>query len=201
MEKIRKQFKQYVKLETVSGSTSIVPDLEKFYNFNVLLVNNNKDFGIFTSTDIDDSDVDLGIINNQITGETRSRLYEIQKASGNYFTSVSINVNGLDNTLSTETRKVYYIDGAEYIDDLIENKTYITLLSDGLHDTNNFNSKFYYMEDSLIGKSERPRIKKDVFIDRQEISISEGHYRLTDITTIADFSYYGGGKFFNIKEN
>lgn len=148
-----------------------------------------------------------------VTGTCESRLLEIKKYAVNgglnvqYFTSNSINIDGLDLSLtttgSTASTYTYYIGGIKYIDTITPDLTTTTFefVSLGYNDPNNFEYQHIIKLNSKENMIENPQVNSDVFIVRQQQSVFEKNYRLRGIGSLNDIISYAGGNYFTIYNN
>ncbi|MFW6377663.1 MAG: hypothetical protein ACOCZ5_03355, partial [bacterium] len=119
-----------------------------------------------------------------------------------YYSDGSTSNDGVDYDNSTESEKVvYYISGIEYVDNL---KTNITTFEFETIDIDN-NPDFidapmikHPFKSNLVSN---PKIKNDVFIDRQQQSIFDKNYRLEHINNLGELTAYIAGGYYNIKNN
>ena len=205
--------KKRVKLKTKRISTgedniiNIIPDDTATYSFKILLLTDNKNFGFFN---VDETISGQTIENSEnyiVSGETYSRLVELEKTiqtsilSDKYLKSSNINTNGLDLSRSVENEYyVYYIDNIEYKDDLINNITYFKLISNGLNDENSILGNIY-MNNSIIYNISKPKVQSDIFVERPIRKVVEPFFRMKDIRNLNDLYEYGGGSYFKIIKN
>lgn len=143
-----------------------------------------------------------------VTGTSTSRLFELEKFkqtdvfADKYYPDGSMSNDGVDYDNSTESEKVvYYISGIKYVDNL---KTDITTFEFETTDINN-NPDFidvpmikHPFKSNLVSN---PKIKNDVFIDRQQQSIFDKNYRLEHINNLGELTAYIAGGYYNIKNN
>lgn len=205
--------KKRVKLKTKRISTgedniiNIIPDDTATYSFKILLLTDNKNFGFFN---VDETISGQTIENGEnyiVSGETYSRLVELEKTiqtsilSDKYLKSSNINTNGLDLSRSVENEYyVYYIDNIEYKDDLINNITYFKLESNGLNDENSILGNIY-INNSIIYNISKPKVQSDIFVERPIRKVVEPFFRMKDIRNLNDLYEYGGGSYFKIIKN
>jgi hypothetical protein len=151
-----------------------------------------------------------------VTAETTSRLEDLRKYtvttvfSDKYFTSGTINNNGVDLINSdSSTQIIYYIDGIKFVDIISGTSIYsgytggttLSIYTPQGITTDNFIFKQYYKDPLKEEVSSNVKISDDVFIDRQEVAVFENNYRLEFISGIANLESYAGGLFFNIVKN
>lgn len=205
--------KKRVKLKTKRISTgedniiNIIPDDTATYSFKILLLTDNKNFGFFNVNEtISGQTIENGE-NYIVSGETYSRLVELEKTiqtsilSDKYLKSSNINTNGLDLSRSVENEYyVYYIDNIEYKDDLINNITYFKLESNGLNDENSILGNIY-INNSIIYNISKPKVQSDIFVERPIRKVVEPFFRMKDIRNLNDLYEYGGGSYFKIIKN
>jgi len=205
--------KKRVKLKTKRISTgedniiNIIPDDTATYSFKILLLTDNKNFGFFN---VDETISGQTIENSEnyiVSGETYSRLVELEKTiqtsilSDKYLKSSNINTNGLDLSRSVENEYyVYYIDNIEYKDDLVNNITYFKLESNGLNDENSILGNIY-INNSIIYNISKPKVQSDIFVERPIRKVVEPFFRMKDIRNLNDLYEYGGGSYFKIIKN
>lgn len=205
--------KKRVKLKTKRISTgedniiNIIPDDTATYSFKILLLTDNKNFGFFN---VDETISGQTIENSEnyiVSGETYSRLVELEKTiqtsilSDKYLKSSNINTNGLDLSRSVENEYyVYYIDNIEYKDDLVNNITYFKLESNGLNNENSILGNIY-INNSIIYNISKPKVQSDIFVERPIRKVVEPFFRMKDIRNLNDLYEYGGGSYFKIIKN
>lgn len=147
-----------------------------------------------------------------ITATTNSNLYNIRKYSNStsiydiYPSANTITENGVDFNLSILTGStyeiVYYINGFKYIDLSGEtNQTTVEYESISYSDANNFNYGIPIKNESIQNIITHPKIKRDVNITRQSLSVFDRIYRLQSINKLSDLVFYAGGTVFNIENN
>jgi len=142
-----------------------------------------------------------------ITGSTNnSRLIELKKYkitddfSEQYFGSGSLSTNGVDYINSISGISVtYYINGIKYIDNVTGKTT--TFYYEPQNDSNKFTNNYYYKDPNKENIIASPKIKDDVFIERQQLSAFDDNYKLQFIKNLVELSTYAGGKYFNIVNN
>lgn len=191
MEKIKK------KINYVSGSS---------YNVKVLFSQNIKPFGFFVVSNEERDPVSSVSPQNSITGSSNTRLSELRTYSTSsdiskkYMTSTSPTEDGVNTSLSDDTKFVYYIGGITYetLIDSDETTTFNYIPSDPNLDVDN---KYEIYDEFVSTMVESPAIQNDVFIVRQEIPIFENTYRLENIKTLSELKNYAGGSVFNIIDN
>lgn len=147
---------------------------------------------------------------NVVTGESKSRLNELEKytVSGSfndkYFGNGSVNNDGVDYNATNElTQIVYFIGGIRYVDVLNNSeyqKTEFSFTSEG-HESIDFINLPYYKDPNKSKLISLPKIDDDVFIIRQELSAFDRVYRLEFIENLSDLQSYAGGRYFNIVNN
>ena len=147
-----------------------------------------------------------------ITGESRSRLGELKKyATGGdffdqYFLSSSSGSDGVDENLSDiqsiPQRIVYYIGGITFTDimDNGENKTVFNFEGQG-YSSPDFVDVPVIKDPNKSKIVQNPKINNDVFIVRQQLSVFEKNYKLSEVNSLVDLTSYAGGQFFNIVTN
>lgn len=210
MEIIKKQFK----LKTTTGSTSngivIIPDTSVNYSVKILMKSVLYDWGYFdtyedeNATNIDD---ELPTVTPfTVTGTSKSRLSELKKYSTSsdlsvaYFTSTTSSQDGLNVSLSTSGKFVYYIGGITYTDDTTTNTTTFSFQSKG-YSSPNFVNRPIIKDEAKQNIIDKPEVSNDVFIIRQTLSAFQNIYRLQDVFTITEIENYAGGAKFNIINN
>lgn len=148
-----------------------------------------------------------------ITGLTKSRLSELKKYtnSGNFFnqykTSQSSSKDGVDQNLSIVStfpnKIIYYLGGITYTDTILNDGTTTTKFQfqgQGYNSPDFIDQPIYkdFSKGNVISK---PKVKNDVFIVRQELSVFDKTYKLKDIKNLQQLTSYAGGRFFNIVSN
>ena len=147
----------------------------------------------------------------EITGTSNSKLNELKKYTittvfqKQYISGGAVNNNGVDMINSNPNDVIiYYIDGIKYIDIISGTSsgiTYNIYTPSGVTNPLNFINepifKNFYNSD-VISNS---KIKDDVFIIRQQLSVFENNYRLEFVKNLGDLLSYAGGNYFNIENN
>lgn len=210
MEVIKKTILQALTTGTTTGCTGscrvIIPDLTKTYYIKFCLTQDGQDCGFF---DVFNDNIDLILDKTSqpfVSGKTNnSRLIELKKYkvtnvfTEQYFGNGSITTNGVDYQNSISGVSItYYIDGIKYVDDVSGNTT--TFNYEPQNQLNFINKKYYkdFNKESIIGL---PKIKDDVFIERQQLSAFDDNYKLQFIKNLVDLTTYAGGKYFKIVNN
>ncbi len=143
-----------------------------------------------------------------VTGTSSSRLSELRKftVSGNidelYYTSTNPSTDGVNIILTfTGITWVYYIGEITYIDDVIDNITMFSFISQAYDDENNFLDLPFIKDESKENIIDKPEIDNNVFITRQSLAVFENVYRLQNIANLSELEKYAGGGKFNIVNN
>lgn len=141
-----------------------------------------------------------------ITGTTYSRLEELVKYgigdsfSNKYRKSNTISVDGVNYDISTENHVVYYISGIIYVDDFdLEITTYSYPPKE--LDYCGVDALRIYKDPKKMKIRNNPTTTNDLDIDRQEISVFDGIYKLSDLENLEEVTSYAGGKYFDIINN
>lgn len=211
MEIIKKTILQAVTTGTTTGCTGtcrvIIPDLTKTYHVKFCLIQNNNDFGFFDVCDEDDINGDESRFDVTSGNTTISRLIELKKYkvtnifTEQYFGNGSTTTNGVDYPNSVSGISVtYYIDGIKYVDNVTGSTTTFFYTPHGIDDLNFVNKK-YYKDPNKENIISLPKIKDDVFIERQQLSAFDDNYKLQFIKNLVELTTYAGGKYFNIVNN
>lgn len=217
MKKIRKIIKQALTTGTTTNNGVkefiIVPDLNAKYHMSILLYNEAKDIGFFDANTKDFiEDTTLNGQKITITGESKSRLFELKKykTNGDFFEkyklSTSSDNDGVNPNLSninvSPRKVVYYIGGITYTDftDPENVRTIFSFEGQGYNSPDFINAPIYKDPDKnkIIQK---PKIDNDVFIVRQELSAFDKIYKLGEIYNLQQLLNYAGGSYFNIESN
>ena len=142
-----------------------------------------------------------------VTGESTSRLSELRKYTvttifaDKYISGGSVDNDGVDYPNSISGVSVtYYLGGIRYVDDLLEEITTFSFISQGLNNPNFINVP-YYKDPKKENIISYPKIDDDVFIVRQELSAFEKNYNLEHIRNLSELETYAGGNFFNMVKN
>lgn len=141
-----------------------------------------------------------------VTGTTYSRLEELVKYgignsfSNKYRKSNTISVDGVNYDISTENYVVYYINGITYVDDFdLEITTYSYPPKE--LDYGRVDALRIYKDPKKMKIRNNPTTTNDLDIDRQEISVFDGIYKLSDLENLEEVASYAGGKYFDIINN
>ena len=208
MEIIKKKIKRAT---TISGN-AIVPDNSAVYNIKLLLTAKAIDFGIFDAVDDAEATGDdiQSVSNITVTGGATSRLNELRKRapsgtiSDKYFTTTNSLTDGVVVSESNEAIGlfVYYIGGIKYTDQIVDGETVTTFEFTSPGNTGSqYQNKPIIKDESKQGVALNSKTDNNVFIIREEIPVFENNYRLKDITGVNEFSFYGGGAYFNVINN
>lgn len=145
-----------------------------------------------------------------VTGNTSSRLNELKKIKPSniftekYYGNGSYTNNGVDYLNSIENVNIiYYINNVKY-NDIYLNGIWITTYeyeSVDIDNNPNFINQRIIKNENKSKLISNPKIKNDVFIDRQEISVFDKNYRLEFINNLGDLISYAGGGYYKIVKN
>ena len=215
MEFIKRTIQQAVTTgtTTVDGVEyiNIIPDENAIYNMVISLTSKNKNFGFFDVYDYSGvTGTTIDYVDYTITGESVSRLYELEKHSqksgftDNYYQSTNIDTNGIDLSLSDyddyPMTIVYYLDNIKYTD-YIQSETgdTLTLFSlDKTYPNDDFLNKPYYKDPTKDILSDNLKLKNNVFIYRPEVNIMERFYNIGYVDKLYDLKTYVAGNYFII---
>jgi hypothetical protein len=141
-----------------------------------------------------------------ITGSSSSRLSDLKKyvTSGSffdkYFLSNGSGSDGVNESLSTTSRVVYYVGEITYVDDIDSGgdvTTTFSFIGQG-YDSPDFINVPIYKDPDKSNLVANPKIESDVFIVRQVLSAFDKNYKLNEINNLVELTSYAGGQFFNI---
>lgn len=143
-----------------------------------------------------------------ITGNCTTRLNELQKFTHStvfadkYVSNGSLNNDGVDYNQSIENQRItYYLNAIKYVDTINSGTTTTFGVYGQGFDSPDFieyDVVKLSTKDNIISN---PKIKNDVFIDRQQTSVFEKNYRLEFIRKLVDLETYASGKYFKIVKN
>jgi hypothetical protein len=143
-----------------------------------------------------------------ITGNCTTRLSELKKFTHStifidkYYSGGTLSNNGVDYTNSIESEIIiYYINGIKYSDIYSDNTTTIFGVTVQGYDSPDFINQNIVKLPNKETIISNPKIKNDVFIDRQQVSIFELNYKLEFIRKLVDLETYASGKYFKIIKN
>jgi hypothetical protein len=148
-----------------------------------------------------------------VTGYCQTRLGELRKYAVTgvlgvrYFLSSGSTSDGVNPFLTIEgvsaSTYVYYLGGITYNDQIVGSGITTTFVfnSLGTGDTNNFVYEPLIKLESKQNMVENPRVNRDVFIERQQMSVFERNYRLRAVNRLSDVLSYAGGNYFEVYNN
>jgi hypothetical protein len=139
-----------------------------------------------------------------LSGETTTRLNELKKYkptnifTEKYISGGDLNNNGVDYASSVEGEKViYFINGIKYIDELDEQRTVFEFEPNhGETQTQNL-VKLFDLSDVI----NKPKIKNDVFISRQQIPVFVENRMLEELHILYELTTFAGGGHYKIIKN
>lgn len=142
-----------------------------------------------------------------VTGVTTSRLYEIKKYKTsdvfeeNYILYTPSTKTGLLSGSISEGEVIYMIKGIKYMDQY-NNDNYEITFFEYTPTPINLNEDGFLIKINNYGKSiDKPIIKKDLFVDRNEFSPFKNNLLIRNMENLIDAGSYIGGNYFNIYKN
>lgn len=141
-----------------------------------------------------------------VDGECKSRLSELEKSINTdefllkYIQSDSVDYDGVNYSLSNLNNIIYYINGIEYNDNLLNNITTFKMNTNGLNSYNSLNSNIYFNE-SILESISLPKMSSDIFIERPKFKIVEPFFKISFINNLNELYDVEGGSYYNIIKN
>jgi hypothetical protein len=142
-----------------------------------------------------------------VTGITTTRIEEIKKYKiseifeENYFEYNSATKTGLISADMSAGEIVYYINNIKYVDIYEDGEyvhTYFECIPYNIIEKTGGN---LLKNNNHLETAEPPKIKKDIFINRNEKSVFKENNLLCELKSILEIETFVGGNYFNIHKN